>query len=168
MRFTLSRYFPYVVYLARLIQGQPIYCLTYSSRALRLLGPLQSRLRSRPETSKFSGTTQEPLHTVPLPCPWILVSSSRPTQSIPQGGRGKAYPSVSSSDDFTCRSDELQRNYTPSSLALIVDQEYSKSHETIRRIPCFSFQDEQCCETASDQPCERVELGSKHSLGWES
>jgi hypothetical protein len=139
VRFTLSRYFPYVVYLARLIQGQPIYYLTYSSRALRLLGPSQSRLRSRPETSKYSGTTEEPLHTVPLPCPWILVSSSRPTQSIPQGGRGKAYPSVSSSDDFTCRSDELQRNYTPSSLALIVDQEYSKLHETTRRTPCFSF-----------------------------
>jgi hypothetical protein len=139
VRFTLSRYFPYVVYLARLIQGQPIYYLTYSSRALRLLGPLQSRLRSRPETSKYSGTTEEPLHTVPLPCRWILVSSSRPTQSIPQGGRGKAYPSVSSSDDFTCRSDELQRNYTPSFLALIVDQEYSKSHETTRRIPCFNF-----------------------------
>jgi hypothetical protein len=53
----------------------------------------------------------------------VQMSSPRPTNDIPQGGEGqKVYPSVSSSDEFTCRSDELQRSIPRVSFALAADQ----------------------------------------------
>lgn len=103
--------------------------LKYSSRALRLtVGHLCNLGSVRGQRQAFSGGEslrglQDFAQTVPLLCPESMVSSSRPTKTFRKEGRGKAYPSVSSSDEFTCRSDELQRKYTPSFLALIADQE---------------------------------------------
>jgi hypothetical protein len=106
---------------------------------------LQSRLRLRQEARSKKKSLALRNNDSSKLClflvPGILVSSSRPTKAFRKEGGARpilAYRArtISHVDLMSCK-ESIPR----ASLPLFADQEYQNSHETTRRIPCFSFRE---------------------------